>query len=137
MVLLVRTFDLSVLSSTLLHDLICLFFLLCSVRGGTGLLPKMYPDALTSVVHGCAELDSETDAKQKEVQHVKSSGATKKKVVKTVSHERIDNELFEKLNDKLFHHDHDDQHGHDKEKPAAAKISYGAREFLLEDDLFE
>eukprot|EP00573_Skeletonema_grethae_P002719 CAMPEP_0201686092 /NCGR_PEP_ID=MMETSP0578-20130828/657_1 /ASSEMBLY_ACC=CAM_ASM_000663 /TAXON_ID=267565 /ORGANISM="Skeletonema grethea, Strain CCMP 1804" /LENGTH=134 /DNA_ID=CAMNT_0048170091 /DNA_START=129 /DNA_END=533 /DNA_ORIENTATION=- len=108
-----------------------------SVRGGTGLLPKMYPDALTSVVHGCAELDSKTDAKQNEVQHVKSSGATKKKVVKTVSHERVDNELFEKLNDKLFHHDHGDHHGRNEEKPAAAKISYGAREFLLEDDLFE
>lgn len=99
------------------------------------MLPKMYPDALTSVVHACAELDAETDEKQK-VQHVKSSGA-KKKVVKTVSksHESVDNELFEKLNDKLFHHDHDDQHDH--EKPAVAKISYGAREFLLEDDLFE
>ena len=97
------------------------------------MLPKLYPDALTSVVHGCAELDKETDAKQ--VQHVKSSGATKK-VVKTVSHERVDNEMFEKLNDKLFHHhDHDhDQKG--KEKPVAA-ISYGFREFLLEDDMFE
>ncbi|KAL7495213.1 hypothetical protein ACHAWT_006932 [Skeletonema menzelii] len=105
-----------------------------SVRGGTGLLPNMmgYPDALTSVVHGCAELDKETDAKQ--VQHVKSSGATKK-VVKTVSHERVDNEMFEKLNDKLFHHHDQDDEG--KEKKVAAKISYGAREFLLEDDMFE
>lgn len=99
------------------------------------MLPKMYPDALTSVVHGCAELDSETDAKQK-VQHIKSSGAPKK-VVKTVSHERVDNELFEKLNDKLFHHDHDGHHDRDGEEPATAKISYGAREFLLQDDMFE
>lgn len=101
-------------------------------------MPNMvgYPDALTSVVHGCAELDKETDAKQ--VQHVKSSGVTKK-VVKTVSHERVDNEMFEKLNDRLFHHheqDDHDQKGKEK-KPVAAKISYGAREFLLEDDMFE
>ena len=95
----------------------------------------MYPDALTSVVHGCAELDKETDAKQ--VQHVKSSGATKK-VVKTVSHERVDNEMFEKLNDKLFHHhDQEDDRDHKgKEKPVAA-ISYGIRDFLLDDDMFE
>ncbi|KAK1738429.1 hypothetical protein QTG54_011098 [Skeletonema marinoi] len=111
-----------------------------SVRGGTGLLPNMmYPDALTSVVHGCAELDKETDDKQ--VQHTKLSGITKK-VVKTassVSHERVDNELFEKLNDKIFHHqqDHDDRSDNDEEKPAVAKISYGAREFLLEDDMYE
>mmetsp|Transcript_3943 Transcript_3943/g.5152 ORF Transcript_3943/g.5152 Transcript_3943/m.5152 type:complete len:138 (+) Transcript_3943:164-577(+) len=111
-----------------------------SVRGGTGLLPNMmYPDALTSVVHGCAELDKETDDKQ--VQHTKLSGTTKK-VVKTASssheHERVDNELFEKLNDKIFHHqDHDDRSDNDEEKPAVAKISYGAREFLLEDDMYE
>ena len=108
---------------------------LCSVRGGTGLLP--YPDALTSVVHGCAELDKETDAKQ--VQQVKSSGVAAKKVVKTV-YERVDNVMFEKLNDKLFHHhDQEDDHDH-KGKEAAkpqAKISFGLREFLLEDDMFE
>jgi hypothetical protein len=108
-----------------------------SVRGGTGLLPNMmYPDALTSVVHGCAELDKETDDKQ----DTKLSDTTKK-VVKTashVSHERVDNELFEKLNDKIFHHqDQDDRNDHDEEKPAVAKISYGAREFLLEDDMYE
>lgn len=92
----------------------------------------MYPDALTSVVHGCAELDKETDDKQ--VHQVKSSG-TAKKVMKTVSshsHERVDTELFEKLNEKLFPH-HDDG----EEKPKPAKISYGAREFLLDNDMFE
>ena len=101
------------------------------------MLPNTYPDALTSVVHGCAELDKETDAIQ--VQHVKSSGGATKKVAKTVSHERVDNEMFEKLNDKLFHHhDQEDDHDHKgKEKPVAAKISFGLREFLLEDDMFE
>lgn len=116
-----------------------MFCLLHSVRGGTGLLPNMmYPDALTSVVHGCAELDKETDAKQ--VQHAKSTSATKK-VVKTVSShsshhergERVDNEMFEKLNEKLFPH-HDD---HDEKKATTAKISYGAREFLMDNDMFE
>jgi hypothetical protein len=112
-----------------------LLHLLHSVRGGTGLLPNMmYPDALTSVVHGCAELDKETDAKQ--VHNAKLSSTTKK-VVKTVSshsnHERVDNEMFEKLNEKLFpHHDN-----HEDGKTKVAKISYGAHEFLLDDDVLE
>jgi hypothetical protein len=94
----------------------------------------MYPDALASVVHGCVELDKETDAKQ--IEHVKSTGATKK-VVHTVSrsgheHERVDNEMFEKLNEKLFPH-----HDHDEKKVADVKISYGAREFLMDNDFFE
>ena len=109
-------------------------FLMHSVRGGTGYFHGIYPDALSAVVHGCAELDKETDAKQ--IEHVKSTGTTKK-VVKNVSRSstasaRVDDEMFEKLNDKLFPH-----HEHDEKKVADAKISYGAREFLLENDFFE
>ena len=106
-----------------------------SVRGGTGYVHTMYPDALTAVVHGCAELDKETDTKQ--VEHVKSTSASNKKVVKNVSSHknvRVDNEMFERLNDKLFPH-HEEQH--DEKKVAdEAKISY-AHEFLQEDDFYE
>lgn len=117
----------------------------------------VYPDALANVVHGYAHLDEEHDEALEANKEVINVSATTKKVsdeddfeedpffrvllhnndddssvvnVSAKTDERVDNELFEKLHDKLFHHE-------DEDHAAKEKITYGLREFLEDGVLIE
>ncbi|KAL7533245.1 hypothetical protein ACHAWF_004420 [Thalassiosira exigua] len=120
---------------------------------------RLYPDALSNVVHGYAELDERTDEEIRHVHEVKLSARKEsptseddydedpffhallhnnndRKVVtssrKPTKQERLDTELFEKLHDKLFHHDDgedQDEHGE--------KVTYGLREAMKDVEFFE
>eukprot|EP01083_Nonionella_stella_P086877 241540_1 len=132
-----------------------------NIRGGTTYYHGLYPDALSNVVHGYAEIDKHTDDKIDAIHEVKSTASKKdsllsddeydedpffhallhnndddKRVVNVSSestkHMQVDDELFEKLHKKLFsHHDED----HDDEP--TEKVTYGIREFIADSSMYE
>ena len=132
-------------------------------RGGmvplTGL---MYPDATTNVLHAYAELDKHTDEEIEHIHEVKAT-ATKKHHphwadedyededlffhalihnndnkfeihLKPKKSGRFDNDLFEKLNDKIFHHHEavDDEHKTTEKKT----VSLHLHDVLDDDEFF-
>mmetsp|Transcript_14351 Transcript_14351/g.31099 ORF Transcript_14351/g.31099 Transcript_14351/m.31099 type:complete len:158 (-) Transcript_14351:131-604(-) len=129
-------------------------------RGGTMYYNGLYPDALSNVVHGYAEVDKHNDESINDIHEVKSTSTKKDSLVsdeeydedpffhalihnndgdsrvvnassEPTSSDRVDNELFEKLHGKLFpHHDKDEREPKDK-------ITYGIREVLEDSELFE
>ncbi|KAL7542309.1 hypothetical protein ACHAXR_011653 [Thalassiosira sp. AJA248-18] len=130
-------------------------------RGGMGYYHGIYPDALSNVVHGYAEVDKQTDEAIDVIHDVKLS-TTKKdspmtdedydedpffhallnnyhdnNSVVNVSSEstsdgRVDVDMFEKLNEKIFHPHHDEA----SHKPTK-KVSFGLREVFEESSFFE
>ena len=130
----------------------------------------MYPDAVTNVLHGYAEIDKHTDEEIEHIHEVKTTSCrTKKKqphwededyenedlffhtlvhnnddkdsgVVENVSSRvgrgRFDNDMFEKLNNKLFHHDADTSNTNYESKEKVSSHANLHLHDILEDEEF-
>eukprot|EP01083_Nonionella_stella_P086876 241539_1 len=130
------------------------------IRGGTMYYHGLYPDALSNVVHGYAEVDKHTDEEINVIHEVKSITTKKDSLITDEDHDedpffqallhnndddsrvvnvsnesmnsgRVDDDLFEKFHEKFFAH-HDEDHDEPKEK-----VTYGIREFIEDSSLFE
>ena len=135
--------------------------------------PGMYPDAVTNVLHGYAEVDKHTDEEIEHIHEVKTaSRRTKKKqphwededyenedlffhtlvhnnddvddkdsgVVENVSslvgRGRFDNDMFEKLNNKLFHHDADTSNTNESKEKVSSHANLHLHDILEDEEFF-
>lgn len=127
-------------------------------RAGSMYYHGLYPDAVSNVVHGYAEMDKHTDEEIEAIHEVKTTTNTHDalwsdedydedpffhalyhnndagiSVVNVsrekASHESVDNEMFEKLHRKFFHHDVDED---DVGEPME-KVTYSLQEILQEE----
>ena len=132
----------------------------------------MYPDAITNVLHGYAEIDKHTDEEIEHIHEVKTTSRRTKKqphwedeqyenedlffhalvhnndvddkdsgVVENVSSRvgrgRFDNDMFEKLNNKLFHHDADTSNTNEsKEKVSSPHANLHLHDILEDEEFF-
>ena len=124
----------------------------------------MYPDATTNVLHAYAEIDKHTDEEIEHIHEVKAT-ATKKHPSHWADEEyededlffhalihnnddkfeihlkpkksgRFDNDLFEKLNDKIFHHHHDEASDDEHKTTEKKTISLHLHDVLDDDEFF-
>ena len=131
----------------------------------------MYPDAITNVLHGYAEIDKHTDEEIEHIHEVKTTSRRTKHprwedneyenedlffhalvhnnddvddkdsgVVENVSNRvgrgRFDNDMFEKLNNKLFHHDADTSNKNESKEKVSSRHANLHLHDILEDEEF-